>query len=60
MNLAIYQQEREKMNVDWIMSKKDLEDKKGEFINKEREAEQIQRTTSSTYTNRATKLFNKG
>ncbi len=25
-NLAFYQQEREKLNVDWIVSKKDLED----------------------------------
>ena len=40
-NLAFYQQEREKLNVDWIVSKKDLEDQKGELINKEREVEDL-------------------
>lgn len=40
-NLAFYQQEREKLNVDWIVAKKELEDLKGELINKEREVEDL-------------------
>lgn len=40
-SLAFYQQEREKLNVDWIVTKKELEDLKGELINKEREVEDL-------------------
>jgi chromosome segregation ATPase len=35
--LGQYQQEREKLNYNWIISKKELEDQKGELINKDRE-----------------------
>ena len=35
--LAFYQQEREKINYNWIISKKELDDKKSELINKDRE-----------------------
>jgi len=29
------------LNVDWIVAKKDLEDQKGELINKDREVEDL-------------------
>lgn len=35
--LAYYQEEREKINYNWIIAKKELEDKKSEMINKRRE-----------------------
>lgn len=35
--LSFYQQEREKINYNWIIAKKDLEDHKSDLINKERE-----------------------
>lgn len=34
--MAFFQQEREKINYNWIIAKKDVEDRKSEFINKER------------------------
>ena len=34
---AFFQQEREKLNYNWIISKKELDDKKSELINKDRE-----------------------
>ena len=39
--LAFYQQEREKINYNWIISKKELDDKKSELINKEREIQDL-------------------
>lgn len=39
--LNFYQQEREKINYDWIISKKELEDLKSEIINKDREIEDL-------------------
>lgn len=35
--LSLYQQEREKINYNWIIAKKELDDKKSELVNKERE-----------------------
>ncbi|EAR84655.2 growth-arrest-specific microtubule-binding protein (macronuclear) [Tetrahymena thermophila SB210] len=40
--LAFYQQERQKINYNWIIAKKELEDKKSELINKEREIQDLQ------------------
>jgi hypothetical protein len=39
--LAFYQQEREKINYNWIIAKKELEDKLSERINKEREIQDL-------------------
>jgi len=39
--LNFYQQEREKINYDWIIAKKEMEDLKSEIINKEREIEDL-------------------
>lgn len=39
--LNFYQQEREKINYDWIIAKKENEDLKSEIINKEREIEDL-------------------
>jgi len=39
--LNFYQQEREKINYDWIISKKEMEDLKSEIINKDREIEDL-------------------
>ncbi|KRX07161.1 hypothetical protein PPERSA_00071 [Pseudocohnilembus persalinus] len=39
--LAFYQQEREKINYNWIIAKKELEDYKSEHINKEREIQDL-------------------
>ena len=35
--MAFFQQDREKLNYNWIISKKELDDQKSEIINKERE-----------------------
>lgn len=35
--MSFYQQDREKINYNWIIAKKDLEDLKSECINKEKE-----------------------
>jgi hypothetical protein len=35
--MSFYQQDREKINYNWIIAKKDLEDLKSELINKEKE-----------------------
>jgi len=35
--LSYYQQEREKINYNWIIAKKELEDLKSEVINKDKE-----------------------
>ena len=39
--MAFFQQEREKINYNWIITKKQVEDRKSEFINKEREIEDL-------------------
>ncbi|CAD8122558.1 unnamed protein product [Paramecium sonneborni] len=39
--LSQYQQEREKINYNWIIAKKELDDKKSDFINKEREIQDL-------------------
>lgn len=39
--LSFYQQEREKINYNWIIAKKELEDRKSDFINKEREIQDL-------------------
>jgi hypothetical protein len=39
--LAFYQQEREKINYNWIIAKKELEDKRSEQINKDREIQDL-------------------
>lgn len=39
--LSQYQQEREKINYNWIIAKKELDDRKSEFINKEREIQDL-------------------
>jgi hypothetical protein len=39
--LAYFQEERERINYNWIISKKELEDKKSELINKQREIEDL-------------------
>lgn len=39
--LNFYQQEREKINYDWIIAKKENEDLKSEIINKDREIEDL-------------------
>jgi len=39
--LTFYQQEREKVNYDWIIAKKEVEDLKSEVINKDREIEDM-------------------
>ncbi len=39
--LNLYQQEREKINYHWIISKKEMEDMKSELINKDREIEDL-------------------
>ena len=40
--LSYYQQEREKINYNWIIAKKELEDLKSELINKEKEISDLQ------------------
>jgi growth arrest-specific protein 8 len=40
--LSFYQQEREKINYNWIIAKKELEDRRSDFINKEREIQDLQ------------------
>lgn len=35
--IAFFQQDREKLNYSWIISKKDLDDQKSELLNKDRE-----------------------
>ena len=39
--LAYFQEERERINYNWIIAKKALEDKRSEYINKEREVEDL-------------------
>lgn len=39
--LSFYQQEREKINYNWIIAKKELEDRKSDLINKEREIQDL-------------------
>jgi hypothetical protein len=39
--LAYFQEERERINYNWIISKKELEDRKSELINKQREIEDL-------------------
>lgn len=39
--LAYFQEERERINYNWIIAKKELEDKKSELINKQREIEDL-------------------
>lgn len=39
--LAYFQEERERINYNWIIGKKELEDKKSELINKQREIEDL-------------------
>ena len=34
---AFFQQDREKLNYNWIIAKKELDDQKSELINKDRE-----------------------
>lgn len=34
--LAYFQEERQRLNYNWIIAKKEMEDKKSEFINKQR------------------------
>lgn len=37
--MALFQQDREKLNYNWIIAKKELDDQKSELINKDREIE---------------------
>ena len=46
--LNFYQQEREKINYDWIIAKKELEDLKSEVINKDREIEDLRENQMMT------------
>lgn len=39
--LGYFQEERERINYNWIIAKKELEDKKSEMINKQREIEDL-------------------
>lgn len=39
--LAYFQEERERINYNWIIAKKELEDKRSELINKQREIEDL-------------------
>ncbi|KAM3131174.1 hypothetical protein pb186bvf_016754 [Paramecium bursaria] len=39
--LSLFQQDREKINYNWIIARKELDDKKSEFINKQREIEDL-------------------
>ena len=46
--LSLYQQEREKVNYQWIISKKEVEDKKSELISKEREISDLKENHTMT------------
>ena len=46
--LAYFQEEREKINYNWIIAKKELEDKKSELINKRREIEDLKENHTMT------------
>lgn len=37
--MSFFQQDRERLNYNWIIAKKELEDKKSELLNKDREIE---------------------
>lgn len=37
--MFFFQQDRERLNYNWIIAKKELEDKKSELLNKDREIE---------------------
>ena len=39
--MAFFQQEREKINYNWIIAKKEVDDSKSELINKQREIEDL-------------------
>lgn len=39
--MAFFQQEREKINYNWIIAKKEVDDFKSELINKQREIEDL-------------------
>jgi hypothetical protein len=46
--MGFYQQERDKINYDWIISKKEMEDMKSELINKDREIEDLKENQMMT------------
>lgn len=46
--MGFYQQERDKINYDWIISKKEMEDLKSELINKDREIEDLKENQMMT------------
>lgn len=46
--LGYFQEEREKINYNWIIAKKELEDKKSELINKAREIEDLSENHTMT------------
>lgn len=57
---AFFQQDREKLNYNWIIAKKELDDLKSELINKDREIQDTKENhimSINLYNQRYEKLF---